>query len=139
VLTTGLSDQTSSKPYMMEINAKTGKTENFVYFEKVVEDNTTEYIITNGFHHDIRDPADGQEYYYSSFIYNTDKLQLVKANRNSGEIKWNYIYESKVEVNPYHIFLHQDQSDQSRMFWIGTLSNTVNIIKFDKYSANSIW
>jgi hypothetical protein len=78
---------------MMEINAITGKTENYVYFEKVVEDDSTEYIVTNGFHHDILDPADNNEYYYSSFIYNTNKLQIVKADRNTGLIKWNYIYE----------------------------------------------
>jgi len=92
ILTTGLSDPTNPKPYIMEINAETGKTENFVFFEKVVEDKSTEYVITKGFHHDIRDAADGREYYYTSFIYNTDKMQLIKADRETGEIKWNLIH-----------------------------------------------
>ena len=60
ILVTGLSDPSKPKPYIMEVNPENGKTENFVSFEKVVEDESTLYIVTKGVYHDISDPGDGQ-------------------------------------------------------------------------------
>jgi len=65
-------------------------------------------------------------------------MQLVKARRDTGEIKWNYQYDAVADVVPYPVFLHPDRNDP-RMFWFGTIRNTATVIKFDKYSANVLW
>ena len=59
VLTTGLSDPTGVKPFIMEVNPENGKVENFVYFVRSEEDEFTEYMTTKGIYHDISDPGDG--------------------------------------------------------------------------------
>ena len=84
VLAHGLSDPTSAKPFVMEINPETGATINFVHLERSKEDDLTDYSVTNGFYHDISDPGDGKEYYYSSFVYNHKYMQIVKSDRLSG-------------------------------------------------------
>ena len=98
ILFTGLSDPTKPKPYIMEVNPETGKTENFISFEKVVADDSTLYTMTKGLFHDTNDP-DGQQYYYASFVYNTDKMLMLKANRDSGQIVWNHVYQSEVSTS----------------------------------------
>lgn len=125
ILTTGLSDPTAIKPYIMEVNPENGKVEHFVYFVRTEEDDFTEYITTNGIYHDLRDPADGEQYYYASFVYNHKRMQLVKARRDTGEIKWNYQYEALQDIMSQHIFLSPDRAEDSRMFWLGTMQNTV--------------
>ena len=81
----------------MEIDGETGTTVNFMAFEKVVVDDSTLYAQTKGVYHDISDPGDGQQYYYASFIYNTNKMVMLKAHRKTAEIVWSYIHETPLE------------------------------------------
>ena len=124
VLTTGLSDPTAKKPFIMEVDPETGSVEHFVYFQRTEADDFTEYVTTNGLYHDVSDPADGQQYYYASFVYNHQRVQLIKAARDTGEVKWNYQYDAIPDVNPFQMFLHGDVNEPSRMFWLGTMRNT---------------
>lgn len=94
LLVTGLSDATKVKPFVMEIIPKTGKPLNYVFLEKTVEDDFTEYITSSGIHFDERDPRDGRQYYYMTFVYNFKQIQIVKVDRSDGTVKWNYQYES---------------------------------------------
>jgi len=71
-------------------------------------------------------------------------MLILKSNRETGEVVWTYLHESDLETevtqfNQYRIYLHYDTKDRQRFMWLGTIKNTVNVIKFDKYNANSIW
>ena len=81
LLVTGLADATAVKPFVMEMNVKTGKPSHFVFVEKVVTDEFTEYITTAGIHYDERDPRDGKGYYYMTFVYNYKFIQILKIGR----------------------------------------------------------
>ena len=81
LLVAGLADATAVKPFVMEMNVRTGKPSHFVFVEKNVADEFTEYISTVGIHYDERDPRDGKQYYYMAFVYNYKFIQIIKINR----------------------------------------------------------
>jgi len=90
LLVTGLSDATNVKPFVMEVDPANGKPSNFVFLEKVVAEDFTDYITTVGMQLDRRDPRDGREYYYMSFVYNYKYTQIIKIDRKDGTVKWNF-------------------------------------------------
>lgn len=99
LMVTGLADATNVKPFVAEINTKTGKPFKFLFIEKIVADDFTEYITTTGMHYDDRDPRDGKPYYYMSLVYNNKQIQIIKIDSTDGSVKWSYQYMSKQDIN----------------------------------------
>ena len=156
ILTTGLVDAPNlnsnpwadlPKPYIMEVIPSTGQVDRFVYFDlkedaELNDFGLAAYTTTSAIDLDMRDPYDGKEYYYLSFVINFHIISIIKVVRGTGEIKWNYQYKGNeliLRFNPPPSFLHQDRRDETRMFFIGTIEATVNVISFTKSSFNIDW
>jgi hypothetical protein len=72
-----------------------------------------------------------------------DYLQVLKVNRDTQEIKWNYqyIYDGADVYPNYKIpgFLHQDKNDRGSMYLIGRFYSYASVIKFSKNNFNMDW
>jgi hypothetical protein len=104
--------QGDSMPVIMELNTIDGTILKFMSIEQIGSSDTNVpwYMTYGAIHHDVSDQDDGLPYYYVSFIMK-DYLQVLKINRDTQEIKWNYqyIYDNDDFVYPnYKIpgFLH---------------------------------
>lgn len=133
-------------PVIMELDTLEGTVIKFMSLELngSSDTNVPWYATQGGIHHDVEDIDDKQAYYYVSFIMK-DNLEVLKIDRNSQEVIWNYEYKypdaenypSRDLKNPN--ILLQDKNDPKSMFLMGRFNGFANIFKFSKNNFEQIW
>ena len=87
----------NSVPIIMELKPSDGSVLKFMSLDKVgATDTSLPFYETFGaIYHDLRDDDDGLQYYYAAFVMD-QSMQVVKINRETQEVKWNYQYEKVI-------------------------------------------